>query len=172
MVVATLDEGSIDYLVTNFKSYPAMFVCHGRTPLIHPRLYSKWLPKAIQGAYAICASYLTKTEVNKNMVFRIMEAMTDELIQDYRRYSSFADHLACVQALTLVHTIQLFDGDIRQRGLAEQHDGTLRQWTEQLWRRMNDQLPEFQSPWQAWISAESAAVRSSSHTYFELHTRS
>ena len=111
------------YLVTNVRSYPAMFVFRGRTPFIHSRLYHDALPKMMQNAFAICALNLTMTDTNKLAVFHIMEAKVAELIHKSNEATwPIAENLAGVQALILVHIIQLFDGDIRQRALAEQNE--------------------------------------------------
>ncbi len=66
------------------------------------------------------------TENNKLTVFHIMEAKVAELIYESNEASwSIAENLAGVQALILVQIIQLFDGDIRQRHLAEQNEVVL-----------------------------------------------
>ena len=148
---------SMTYLVNNIRSYPAMFVFQGRTPFIHSRLYHVGLPKKMQDAFAICAIYLTMTENNKLTVFHIIEEMVAELIHESNEASwSIADNLAGVQALILVHIIQLFDGDIQQRALAEQDEATLIRWTEQLHMRTKTELVAFTAlVWPSWIFAES-----------------
>ena len=61
-------------LVTDVKSYSAMFVFECRTPFIHSRLYHIGLSGNMQDAFAICAIYLATTETDKLAVFHIMEA--------------------------------------------------------------------------------------------------
>ncbi len=80
----------------------------------------------MQDAFAICAIYMTKTENNMLTVFHIMEAKVAELIYESNEASwSIAENLASVQDWVLVQIIQLFDGDIRQRYLAEQNEVVL-----------------------------------------------
>ena len=148
---------SLAYLVTNVRSYPAMFVFQGTTPFIHSRLYRDGLPKMMQDAFAICAIYLTMTENNKLAVFQIIEAKVAELIlQNDEASWSIADNFAGVQALTLVHIIQLLDGDIQQRALAEQNEAILSRWTDQLHMRTRNELMASTLPnWPSWIFAES-----------------
>ena len=156
-VSVTHDGHSMTYLVNNIRSYPAMFVFQGRTPFIHSRLYHAGLPRKMQDAFAICAIYLTMTENNKLTVFHIMEEKVAELIHESNEASwSIAENLAGVQALILVHIIQLFDGDIRQRALAEQNEATLIRWTEQLHMRTRNELVASTALlWPSWIFVES-----------------
>ncbi|KAK9481432.1 hypothetical protein V1527DRAFT_479661 [Lipomyces starkeyi] len=53
----------------------------------------------------------------------------------------------------LFHIMQIFDGNTRQRSIAEQNFYTLRSWTLQLRVRAGDLGPV--PTWQEWIFAES-----------------
>lgn len=134
-----------------------MVIFQSKTPFIHSRLYHSALPKMMQDAFAIYALDLTMTETNKLAVFHIMEAKVAELIHKSNEATwPIADNLAGVQALILVHIIQLFDGDIRQRALAEQNEVILVRWTDQLHMRTKNELVASNSPvWPSWIFAES-----------------
>lgn len=156
-VVGAHNEDSMAYLVTNVRRYPATFVFQGRTPFIHSRLYHGGLPKMMQDSFAICAVYLAMNETNKFAVFHIMAAKVAEMIHESNEeFWSIADNLAGVQALILVHIIQLFDGDIRQRALAEQNEAILLRWTDQLHMRTKNELVASTSPiWPSWPFAES-----------------
>jgi hypothetical protein len=68
--------------------------------------------------------------------------------------STLPQILAAVHALMLFQIVQLFDGDIRQRSLAEQHMDILRIWAFQLQERAASLTPAI--TWQEWIVAESA----------------
>ena len=73
------------------------------------------------------------TENNKLTVLRIMEANVGKLIHESNEAPwSIVDNFAGVQALIIVHIVQLFDGVIRQRALAEQNEAVLIQWTDEL----------------------------------------
>lgn len=101
---------SLAYLVTNVRSYPAMFVFQGRTPFIHSHLCYGGLPRTMQNSFAICAVYLTMTHTNKLAEFQSMEARLAELIHESNEASwSFLITFAGVQALIPIPAIHLFD---------------------------------------------------------------
>ena len=141
-----------------------MFVFQGRTLFIQSCLYH---------AFVICALYLAMNETNKIAVFHTMELKVAELIHESNEASwSIADNLAGVQALILVHIIQLFDGDIRQRALAEQHEAILVRWTDQLQMRTKNELVASTSPiWSSWIFVESLHRTSLSRIWSKGFTR-
>ena len=154
------NEDTLAYLVHQIRSYTTSFVYQSRTPFIHERIYRNRMPQVLQGAFTICAVYLTINRSNKSTVFQIIEAKAADLLQRNDGPAiSIADSLACVQALILVQIVQLFDGDIRQRAIAEQNESTLAQWTEQLQSlvfqtEVHQRASQFQD-WQSWIFAES-----------------
>ena len=151
------NAGTIAYLVNEIQSYPTTFVYQSKTPFIHPRLCYNRTPQVLQDAFTVCAVYLTINASNKSTVFQIMETKEADLLQqDCGPSCSIADNLACVQALILVRIVQLFDGDIRQRALAERSESILATWTEQLHSRTKGQSVNSPSQgWLSWIFAES-----------------
>jgi hypothetical protein len=151
--IAFLDRWSISQLERNIKSYPRMFARFQETPFIHPRLYETHLPDAIQDAFTVSAAYFTKSPETEDMISRILESKTAHLVQQHFESSSLEEHLAAVQALVLLHIIQIFDGNIRQRSIAEQNFHTLQSWTIQLRVRAGGLGPAL--TWQEWIFAES-----------------
>jgi hypothetical protein len=87
------------------------------------------------------------------MTLRILEAKTTSLVEQVHQTSSIEELLASVQALMLFHIIQLFDGDIRQRSIAERNMDTLRAWTTRL--QVQAQELNQVASWQEWVFAES-----------------
>jgi hypothetical protein len=150
----TLDRWSTNQLLQNIKGYPRMFANSRKTPFIHHRLYDAYLPDAIQDAFTVSTAYSTKTAETEDMVFRILESKTAGLVEQDHQTSAPPKLLAAVHALMLLQIIQLFDGDIRQRSLAEQHMDTLRFWNLQLQIQVGELPPSL--TWQEWIFAESA----------------
>jgi hypothetical protein len=130
-----------------------MFGCSRKAPFIHQRLYDIYLPACIQDSFAVSAAYCTKTSATEDMVFRTFESKVGLLVQQDYKEANLQELLAALQALILFHIIQLFDGDIRQRSLAEQNMDTLRAWTVQLKVRATELPPPF--TWQEWIFEES-----------------
>ncbi|KAJ5895116.1 hypothetical protein N7495_006807 [Penicillium taxi] len=151
--VIVLDNWSMRELLRSIRSFPQMFAQHRRTPFIHARLYDSYLPDAIQDAFTASASYCTKTPETENMILRIVESKADRLMQRDLQLDSLQDLLAATQALMLFLIIQLFDGDIRQRSIAEQNLPTLSTWTMQLHVRIDELEPS--TTWPEWIFVES-----------------
>ncbi|KAE8387941.1 hypothetical protein BDV23DRAFT_160024 [Aspergillus alliaceus] len=131
-----------------------MFASSRKTPFIHHRLYDAYLPDAIQDAFTVSTAYRAKTPETEDMVFRILESKAASLVKQDHQTSTLQTLLAAVQALMLFHIIQLFDGDVRQRSVAEQNMNTLRLWSLQLQAQARDLPPAL--TWQDWIIAESA----------------
>lgn len=149
------DDGRSDYCLRVLKGYPETFVREGRSDFLHQRLYRDSSPKPIQDAYCICSVYLSKTEANENMVYRIIDSKVNALLEPHSSWT-YDVNLACVQALVLVLIIRLFDCNIKQRVLAEQLEVVLDLWTEQLRRRTVVELPPMWSAHHVWASVESA----------------
>ncbi|OQD78039.1 hypothetical protein PENANT_c094G01087 [Penicillium antarcticum] len=147
------DKWSIKQCLQSLKSFPQSFARSRKTPFIHQRLYDTYLPNAIQDAFTVSTAYCTKTAETEDMTLRILEARSMSLVEQVHQTTSLEELLASVQALILFHIIQLFDGDIRQRAIAERNMVTLRSWTA----RLHDQAEDISqvSSWQEWIFVES-----------------
>lgn len=150
---AAPDKWSITQSLRCVKSFPRIFAQSRRTLFIHQRLYDTYLPNAIQDAFTVSAAYCTRTPETEDMSLRVLEAKTASLVQQVHQTTSLEELLASVQALILFHIIQLFDGDIRQRSIAERNMDTLRTWTTRL--QVQAQGLSHASSWQEWIFAES-----------------
>ncbi|KAL7922880.1 hypothetical protein ACQKWADRAFT_291703 [Trichoderma austrokoningii] len=120
-------------------------------PLIHGSLFAETrMPPCLQDAYAALAVYGNKNEQNEHVVMQHMEDKASSLLEAYcENKDPLADmfasptplttgqHLARVLSLFIYEFIRLFDGDIRQRALAEKHIPVLEDWTAQLWESVN-----------------------------------
>jgi hypothetical protein len=147
------DKWAITQSLRSVKSFPQMFARSRRTPFIHQRLYDAYLPNAIQDAFAVSAAYCTKTAETEDMTLRILEAKAASLVDQVNQTTPLEELLASTQALILFHIIQLFDGDIRQRSIADRNMDTLRAWTTRLKVQAEDLNPT--AFWKEWIFAES-----------------
>jgi hypothetical protein len=118
------------------------------------------MPKPLQDAYAACAIHSTKTPENEFVAFNIIEAKANELLRSPSQHSwTPLDLLAAIQSLMIFQFIRLFDGDIRQRALAESAEPVLEAWTEQLKQRTVEErdFTTITAPsWRSWVFAESA----------------
>ncbi|KAF5003182.1 hypothetical protein FDECE_10250 [Fusarium decemcellulare] len=115
---------------------------HTHCPFIHGRLFQRdRLPTCLQDAYATLGCYLAKTSDNEDTVLQIVESRTQSLLlQQSIDESALAlasmdtkHHLARVQALFIYIFIGLFDGNIRQRSLADAQISNLLHWCDSLW---------------------------------------
>lgn len=115
----------------------------GRNAFIHEQLYAyTGLPSCLQEAWSSLATYTLKTKRTELITMSIVQSRVETLmatqgingdtIQNIGALKTI-DHLARVQALFIYQFIRLFDGDVRQRALAEQQFYVLQGWCEQLW---------------------------------------
>jgi hypothetical protein len=151
-----LSKEKLDSCVKCFKKYLSNIVHHGRTPFITPHLHSDTLPPCLEDVYCVCAAYLSKTAANESIIFRILSSKCNELVSK-RQYWSFEDELASVQALIIYQIIRLFDGEIRQRGVAEAQFQVLDAWVESLRQRGEFEFPQStqSSLYLKWLFTES-----------------
>lgn len=151
-----LPKETLDSCVQYFKNYLLNIVQHGRTPFISTHLYNDALHPSLEDVYCVCAAYLSKTTINERLVFLILSSKLEHLVSR-RQYCSFEDDLATVQALIIYQIIRLFDGDIRQRGIAEAQFQLLDTWTISLRQRGEFELPLSiqSSPYRKWLFIES-----------------
>ncbi|KAH8172482.1 fungal zn(2)-Cys(6) binuclear cluster domain-containing protein [Sarocladium implicatum] len=157
----------------------------GSNPFIHSELYTKTMPTCVQDAYMVLAMYLSRTEKNCDMVLRLVQSRVAAFIssEKARKPGNLLDEVGRVHALLVYSIIRLFDGDIRQRHLAEEHLPTLVLWAEAMRERatnenatgnslldnpLNHHVPDLQDSsqrrnhksaeellWNAWILSES-----------------
>ena len=120
-------------------------------------MYGTELPQCFQDVVSVSALYLSKSDKNGNLVLNVLENKANILIHSCPTALPIIEHLASVQALVVYQIIRLFDGDIRQRGLAERQKSRLDEWTTRLHQRMNEAVTceTPQSPWRTWLLCES-----------------
>ncbi|ORY13028.1 hypothetical protein BCR34DRAFT_562622 [Clohesyomyces aquaticus] len=154
-----LGRTEVDAALRQFKTYPDKWLNEGAAPFIHPHLYASDIPKPLQDAYAACAIFSTKNERNEHVAFAVIEARATELLTSPDQLAwTPLDLLAALQALLIFQFIRLFDGDIRQRALAEEAEPILESWTMQLKARteVEQHFTTATAPsWRAWVFAES-----------------
>ena len=150
---AVIDRWSMNQALRSIKAFPRMFACSRRTPFIHHRLYDTYLPDAIQDAFIVSSAYCNKTKETEDMVLHILENKTSDLVNRNHQSNTLEELLATVQTLLLFQIIQLFDGDVRQRSLAEQNMDKLRALNMQLQFRAADL--DSSPTWREWVFTES-----------------
>ncbi|OTA81642.1 hypothetical protein M434DRAFT_401312 [Hypoxylon sp. CO27-5] len=156
--VAKLNRRSIQALTRDVMSWPGKFVRKLQAPFIHSSLVdASALPQPLEDAFSACATYACKEDTTKAIVMSIIEKKVSQLIAMDLSTISLEEHLAALQAFLILHTIQLWDGDVRQRAQAEMHSYILETWALQLHRRATEVSKKQDVPitWEWWITLES-----------------
>ncbi|KAJ4251546.1 hypothetical protein NW762_011536 [Fusarium torreyae] len=132
---AHLTTDMIRALLYRTKDWFSEWTKSGSNMFIHPELYKDSLPESIGDAFTTLSAYLSKTEGNSDMVFRIMEQKAEKLVASEgtsERSRSTLNSISRVQALLSYCIIRLLDGDLRQRYRAEQNLQVLEEWTKEM----------------------------------------
>lgn len=149
---AKIDKWSTSQILGEIKQFPATFASTQGTLFMHPRLYETLVPEPIQDAFIVCAAYTSRTSHTHDMILRILESKATSLAQRDNLTWSIQEQVAGVQALLLFQIIQLFDGDIRQRSVAESHEDILQAWTMRLNLISTGEIQS--TDWRSWVFAE------------------
>ncbi|KAI1138548.1 hypothetical protein F5Y05DRAFT_43266 [Hypoxylon sp. FL0543] len=157
--VSMLDKRSLQILTRDVMSWPGKFVRKLEAPFIHSSLLgAPSLPRPLEDAFTACATYACGEENTKDIVLSIIERRVCQLIDMDLSAMSIEMHLAALQAFLILHIIQLWDGNARQRAQAEMHSYLLESWALQLHRRVMEVSKKQDGPitWEEWITLESA----------------
>ncbi|KAH6985226.1 hypothetical protein EDB80DRAFT_768029 [Ilyonectria destructans] len=163
--------------IDELRDWLRIWIEQGHNPFIHKQLYLyPDMPACLQDALSTFATYLLKTKQNEVTTMNIVQRRADILIAaqgvagETPNWPSMPtiDHLARVQALFIYQYIRLFDGNIRQRALADRELPILALWCKQLWESAVSSInrgdfigihDETEDPttrlWRSWILSES-----------------
>jgi hypothetical protein len=154
------------YCAKALRDFPALLVRAGTTPFVHrSMLHAQGYPPILYDTFSACATYLAMSESTERVVFNILDIRVNQILQAPQS-SSLLENLARIQALTLLQSIRLFNGDIRQRALAEAQDELFERLILVLQAHVAELTTDFESSWSGWIIAES--VRRTLITAFML----
>ncbi|KAI0884227.1 uncharacterized protein GGS22DRAFT_20837 [Annulohypoxylon maeteangense] len=161
MPVSLLNADSVPTLTHTVMSWPGKFLRKLEIPFIHSsQLDTPPLPLPLEEAFSACASYAAKREATKSLVMNIIERRVAQLIDLDPSNMSIEAHTASLQAFLILHLIQLWDGDVRQRTQAEMHSYILESWALQLHMRATEaskgQDIASAQTWDWWVMIESA----------------
>ncbi|KAI1102524.1 hypothetical protein F4804DRAFT_262976 [Jackrogersella minutella] len=157
--ITIMHKQCVPNLTRRVMSWPTKFVRKLETPFIHSSLRdTPSLPLPLEEAFSACASYACREETTKSIVMNIIERRVSQLIELDPSAMSFETHLASLQAFLILHTIQLWDGDVRQRAQAEMHSYILESWALQLHMRASEASKQQDAgfTWEWWVTLESA----------------
>ncbi|KAL2065991.1 hypothetical protein VTL71DRAFT_2062 [Oculimacula yallundae] len=149
------DPFQIEYCVSELQRSIETLVLEGRTPFIHPDLYSDSMPDVYQDLLGVCSFYLQRTPQNYAMVIRMMDAKLKKLAEATKCIVKLGQWLLNVQALIMYQIIRLFDGDAQQRRNAEKDMKSLSAWTETLQAESSEAVRTTVAPSCNWIMFES-----------------
>ncbi|KAL2685139.1 hypothetical protein Neosp_006235 [[Neocosmospora] mangrovei] len=88
-------------------------------PFIHPRLYGSSLPRTMIAAFSAASAYAARTPENKAWVYKLVTDVAKDIHLEGERASTPLEKLARVQALVVLDSIRMFDGDITLRAASE-----------------------------------------------------
>lgn len=140
-----VNRDAVLYCTEQFRSYPKRWVKqNGFAPFIHPSLYlpsstgcpESIFPLTLQDAFCACAAYAAKNEENSDLILSIVEAKATALLYADQTAWSLPEQLGALQALIMYQMIRWFDGDIRQRVLADAVEPVVAAWTSALQARV------------------------------------
>lgn len=164
-LVVTFKPETIDYLIGMLKSYPAMFIRHGKTSFMHQHLYHTPRPRPINAAYRVCSCYRSLNPANQARGLEELNHLVRDLVKTGCEMQTFQDLLAAVQGLILSQIVRLFGMDgvelasdrenMLLQQVAEPQQELLQRWTYQLWQRAPAQMSSSLSPWRTWLIGES-----------------
>lgn len=130
--------------IGEIREWLSDWIENGHNAFIHEQLYSNTgLPACLQDCWSTLTAYNAKTKSNEIITMGIVQSRAEALTADRCVEDGLSsnlptlrtiDHLARVQALFIYQFIRLFDGDIRQRNLAEEEFFVLQDWCDQLWK--------------------------------------
>ncbi|RDW87899.1 hypothetical protein BP5796_03593 [Coleophoma crateriformis] len=103
-------ESRLYYGTQLLKTAPATMVLKNSTPWCHSLLYIDNMPRSMLDAHASCALYLAKNDINKQTVFRAINACVKDLLCAPEPVTPF-EKLARMQSLILYQIMRLFDDD-------------------------------------------------------------
>ncbi|KZL66463.1 C6 finger domain-containing protein [Colletotrichum tofieldiae] len=139
-----IQRDAVLYCNEQFRCFPRRWAGqNGVAPFIHPALYlpttngADGLPPVLQDCFCACAAYAAKNEENSALVLGVVEAKATALLYVPEQATwTLPQQVAALQALVMYQIMRWFDGDIRQRVLADSVEPVLAAWTSALQSRV------------------------------------
>ena len=131
----------VGFIVDYMTSLHASFARTRTLPCLHPRLYTASLPRTVMTAFCAATVYANRTPATKAWAMRLLADAACEIHAEGARGTTAGaaaaplsplDKLARVQALFVVDTMRMFDGDISLRHAAEKERPVLLEWVREL----------------------------------------
>ncbi|KAK1986301.1 hypothetical protein LZ30DRAFT_746567 [Colletotrichum cereale] len=182
----SISRDAVLYCNEQFRCLPRRWVSqNGVAPFIHPALYlpttndADGLPPVLQDCFCACAAYAAKNEENSALVIGVVEAKATALLYVPEQATwTLPQQVAALQALVMYQIMRWFDGDIRQRVLADSAEPVLAAWTSALQSRVGatvfveDVIPPSAIPEAATHIPPQQQSSSSASSYTQQHDMS
>ncbi|KAJ6445735.1 C6 zinc finger domain-containingprotein [Purpureocillium lavendulum] len=159
----------VGFIVSFLTNLHSTFAATRALPFIHPRLWATELPKTMLAAYAASAAYAGRSPANKAWAMRLLADAARDVHREGERAITAADRLARVQALTVLNSMRVFDGDVGMRAAAEREMCVMLAWVKDLELAKDELEAEIRveghrvgsreanpKSWESWIFLESA----------------
>lgn len=125
-------RSKIGFIVKAIADMYRGFAQRREAPFMHPRLWSSQIPKTILTAFSAATAYAAQTPQTKGWTLKVLLDAVREVHRDGERATTHADRLARVQALFLLNTMRIFDGDLGMRAAAEREMTVFLAWVKDL----------------------------------------
>lgn len=125
-------RSSIGFMVQHMTNMHADFVRTHSLPFSHPRLYSSQIPKTMMATFCAAATYMARTPSTKAWAVKAVQDATKAVHSEGAGATTPLEKLARCQALIVLESIRIFDGDLGMRYAAERELNILRTWTDEL----------------------------------------
>jgi hypothetical protein len=158
----------IGFIVENLTQMHADFARTRNLPYLHPRLYRSSPPPTILTAYGAAATYAGRTPATKAWALRAVADAATAVHAEGRKLTAsapLADKLARVQALLIVESMRILDGDVGLRHAASKDRHVLLDWIADLSKTLEaNEVERHQrcardhppKTWDSWVVLESA----------------
>lgn len=125
-------RSKIGFIVQSVSDMYTGFSQRREASFMHPRLWMSQLPKPIITAFAAASAYSTRTPLTKGWTLKVLLDAVREVHRDGERATTHADRLARVQALLILNSMRIFDGDVSLRAAAEREMSVMMAWVKDL----------------------------------------
>ncbi|GJN73056.1 hypothetical protein PLIIFM63780_007120 [Purpureocillium lilacinum] len=159
----------VGFIVSFLTNLHSTFASTRALPFMHPRLWATQLPKTMLAAYAAAAAYSGRSPANKAWAMRLLADAARDVHREGERAVTPADRLARVQAMTVLNSMRVFDGDVGMRAAAEREMCIMLAWVKDLELAKDELEAESRvngqrvggkeanpKSWESWIFLESA----------------
>ncbi|OAA64892.1 C6 zinc finger domain protein [Cordyceps fumosorosea ARSEF 2679] len=123
------------YTVRALTGMHATFARTRALAFLHPRLWAARLPRPVQSVWTAATAYAHRSSDNRAWVMQVLADTAAEVHAEGEKAgaaTSPQDKLALVQALLILDSIRIFDGDVGLRAAAEREAHVLAAWIGEL----------------------------------------